>query len=195
MGPFTKSINKISVINNIIEYEKVTNVNNKDFTEGVNLFNGSVFGFYNLFSRPTITAFCNDFSFCFNTIRNPLTTIIRLTPFNEVGKFAFNGNTITNCWTCTQGALINAGVISVYPACYEGDENVRWGDFIISDNNINFDYDEYELAFVFIGLSDKTNVSDSSSLLVLNNIVKAPVSKLVKIKEGFFRNTNFKSVY
>lgn len=188
MGAFTKSINKILVANNFIDFEKIKSVSNKDFTDGENLFNGAVFGFYNLFSKSPKSAYCNEFVFSENTVRNPLTTIIRLTPFNEIRRFIFNDNTITNCWTCTQGALINAGLISVYPACYEGSDNVKWGEFQIRDNNVDYNYDKYKFSSVFMGVPDKKNVFEHSSLTVSNNIVNGPKLQMVKYKNGFFNS-------
>ena len=192
MGSFTKSINKILVDNNYIEYEKIQYVSNNDITDDVNLFNGAVFGLYNLFSKATKVAICNEISFCNNTIRNPLSTIIRLTPFNEIGKFVFNGNTVTNSWTCTQGALINAGLISIYPACYDGSETIKWGEFIIENNNIDFDYKKHELATVFIGIPEKKANLGISSLRVSNNLVKAPLSRQIRFKKGFFDSVTMK---
>lgn len=186
MGPFTKSINRIIVENNYIEYKSVKTVNNKDFTEQVNLFNGAVFGFYNLLSNSAISAYCNEFYFRDNVIRNPLTTIIRITPFNEVKRFEFSGNTITNCWLCSRDALINAGLISVYSACYDGTNTVRWGDFTIVGNNVDFDYKNYKNANVFFDTPEKTNNVVNSKLIVLKNIVKSPQNKIVVTKIGFF---------
>lgn len=188
MGPFTKSINKVCVEDNSIEYANVVSVKNEDYTKEVNLFNGAVFGFYNLFSKSTKKAFCNEFIFQNNTIRNPLTTIIRLTPFNEIKKFVFAGNTITNCWTCSSGALVNAGLISIYPACYDGSKAVKWKIFEISENNIDYTYDDYQNATLMIGTSGEINLSNNSSLRVAHNVFNASGLRLVNFKEGFFDN-------
>lgn len=188
MGVFTKSVNMICVEGNHIEYEKIDNVSNEDFTKDVNLFNGAVFGFYNLFPHTTASAYCNEFIFSNNTVGNPVTTIVRLTPFNAIKRFCFNENTITNCWNCSRPELINAGLISVYSACYDGSNTVKWGNFLIRGNNIEFNYDDYKNAIVFLGTSEKQNRETVSSLSILNNIVTPSDTKLVNLKENFFRN-------
>ena len=186
MGLCSKSVNKIHVEGNYIEFEKAEGVINEDFTNDVNLFNGAVFGFYNLFPKTTTSAYCNEFVFSNNTVRNPITTIVRLTPFNVIKRFCFNENTITNCWTCSRPELINAGLISIYPACYDGSNTVTWGNFHICGNNIEYNYDEYKNANVFFGSSIKQNREAKTTLSVLNNIVTPSDTRLVNLKENLF---------
>ena len=186
MGLCTKSMDIVAIENNYIEYADVKVIRNKDFTEDVNLFNGAVVGFYNLFPNKTKTSYCNEFIFKNNVVRKPVTTIIRLTPFRQINNFVFRDNTLTDCWSCSNPALINAGLISIYSACYDKSNSISWGNFVIDNNNIDYNYHNRPNAVVFLGTPDKKNTAKNSSIRISNNILRDSNYKRISGEDGFF---------
>ena len=180
MGLWTKTLNKLHVKDNFIMYDKLLKTSNQDFTNGVNKYNGAVLGLYNLFDRSVDDTYCKEIIFNDNVIRNPVTTILRIVPFNEIGKLSFSYNTITECWQNSKIELINDGLISIHPACYGKEDRLSWGDFIIEGNNIEYDYEASDYATAFLSLPNKKNRNAESSIKVRGNDIRKPRYGLIK---------------
>ena len=161
MGNWTKSVGTISITENDIEYKDCGAISYKDFASGVNVYNGAVVGFHNLFDGGPADSYCRYFAFTGNVVRNPVSTIIRLTPFNEINHFEFSNNQIYGCWKRTAENVKNDGLISIHPACYDGSNTISWGSFNIIGNSIDYKYQKSDYATVFFSdISQKESVQE-----------------------------------
>jgi len=182
MGNWTKSVGIISITENEIEYKDCGTLSYKEFTSGVNVYNGAVVGFHILFEGEPNEAYCRSFAFNNNTIKNPVSTIIRLVPFNEINALFFENNKIYNCWQRSSEEVKNDGLVSVHTAIYPGMYKVLWNNFSFCGNYIDYPYSPSDYATVFIRTSAMNNVNNSS-IQIKNNTVK-------QSRYGLFRQNN-----
>ena len=174
MGLWTKSIGSLKICNNDIVFKDCSKIPNKFITETVNAYNGSIVGLYSIFEGTPNQAYCDKFIFENNNIKGAPTTIVRLTPFNMINYMSISYNIITNCWVNPKEEIINGGLISLQPSCYHNVDGVKWGDFYIQNNVVDFPYSPNDNATVFFMINANNLNKKTSRLVLKGNFTKLP---------------------
>lgn len=91
-----------------------------------------------------------------------------------INYMSISYNIITNCWVNPKEEIINGGLISLQPSCYHNVDGVKWGDFYIQNNVVDFPYSPNDNATVFFMINANNLNKKTSRLVLKGNFTKLP---------------------